>query len=332
ARHGGEAVQEGTHGAAEVLRRGAEAGRRGGEAFGEVARQGVSAAAAGQQRILQTAAQELEQTGRRLAEVAQETAQNMRELMTMPHMQGDSLREAQQALAQLVDGVVTTNMRLMQEMMRRSGPSSIVELQQRFIREYFDALAEGGTVLLRATRRAAEEALRPLEQQANRRASGGGRAQPNGRYQQQDGRVADVMSRNVRTIGPDDTVQQAARIMAEEDTGALPVREGDRLIGMLTDRDIAVRVAAEGRDPARTKVRDVMTPDVRYVFEDEPIRHVAENMAEQQVRRLPVVNRDKRLVGIVSLGDIAGEHGEAAGQALSGVARESGQHRQQLGA
>jgi Mg/Co/Ni transporter MgtE len=99
---------------------------------------------------------------------------------------------------------------------------------------------------------------------------------------------------------------------------------------MVTDRDVAVRLVAEGKAPARTKVREVMSPEVRYVFEDEGLEHVAENMAEQQLRRLPVVNREKRLVGILSLGDIASqERGrELAGRALGGVARESRQHNQ----
>ena len=96
---------------------------------------------------------------------------------------------------------------------------------------------------------------------------------------------------------------------------------------MVPDRDVAVRLAAEGRDPARTKVRDVMTPEVHYVFEDEELEHVAENMAEQQVRRLPVMNREKRLVGVVSLGDIAAaRHSPLAGRALSGIARQGGHH------
>jgi CBS-domain-containing membrane protein len=116
-------------------------------------------------------------------------------------------------------------------------------------------------------------------------------------------------------------------MMREADTGVLPVAEGDRLIGMLTDRDVAVRLVAEGRDPTQTKVRDVMTAEVRYVFEDEELEHVAENMAEQQVRRLPVMNRQKRLVGVVSLGDMAkGRHSPLTGRALRGIARQGGQH------
>jgi CBS domain-containing protein len=105
--------------------------------------------------------------------------------------------------------------------------------------------------------------------------------------------------------------------------------DGDRLVGMVTDRDVAVRLVAEGRDPTQTKVRDVMTSDVRYVYEDEDMDHVAENMANQQVRRLPVMNRQKRLVGVVSIGDIAqGPHSKAATHALKSVARDGGQHTQ----
>jgi CBS domain-containing protein len=110
----------------------------------------------------------------------------------------------------------------------------------------------------------------------------------------------------------------------------LPVGEGDRLVGIVTDRDVALRLVADGRDPERTKVREVMTPEIRYVFEDEDLGTVAENMAKQQVRRLPVLNRAKRLVGIVSLSDLAGERRQPdlAGRALGGIAREGGQHTQ----
>ena len=137
------------------------------------------------------------------------------------------------------------------------------------------------------------------------------------------------MSQGVRLVTPEDTVQQATRLMRDEDTGVLPVGEGDRLVGIVTDRDIAVRLVAEGKDPTRTKVREVMTQDVKYVFEDEDLEHVADNMAEQQVRRLPVVNRAKRVVGVISLGDLArSRSGQLAGRAMRGIARESDRHIQ----
>ena len=117
-------------------------------------------------------------------------------------------------------------------------------------------------------------------------------------------RVAEVMTRDVRLIEPNQTIRDAARLMAEMDAGIMPVREGDRLVGMITDRDIAVRAVAQGRGPD-TAVREVMTDEVKYCFEDDDTDAVARNMADIQVRRLPVLTRDKRLVGIISLGDLA---------------------------
>lgn len=139
--------------------------------------------------------------------------------------------------------------------------------------------------------------------------------------------VHELMTRQVELVGPNDSIQQAAKAMARIDVGVLPVAEGDRLVGMITDRDIAIRAVAEGRDPARTIVKDVMSPEVRYCFDDEEVADVADNMAEQQVRRLPVVNREKRLVGILSLADLAREREpRAAGEALQGIARPGGLH------
>jgi CBS domain-containing protein len=116
--------------------------------------------------------------------------------------------------------------------------------------------------------------------------------------------VSEVMTRSVQTITPDESIGQAAKMMADIDAGAIPVGENDRLVGMITDRDIAVRAVAQNKGPD-TMVRDVMTPDVKYCFEDEDVDSVVKNMADNQVRRLPVVSRDKRLVGTISLGDIA---------------------------
>src|SRR4051812_36458356 len=114
-------------------------------------------------------------------------------------------------------------------------------------------------------------------------------------------RISEAMTRDVRLAKPDQTIQEAAKLMAEIDSGALPVTDGDRLIGMITDRDIAIRAVAQGKGP-QASVREVMSPDVKYCFDDEDTDEVAHNMADIQVRRLPVVNRDKRLVGIISLG------------------------------
>jgi CBS domain-containing protein len=122
--------------------------------------------------------------------------------------------------------------------------------------------------------------------------------------------VKEVMTPGVECIPPDSTLQDAARKMQALDVGPLPVCDHDRLAGMLTDRDIVVRAVAEGRDPGTTRVRDVMTPEVVYVFEDQDVQEAARLMEEKQVRRLLVLNRDKRLVGIVSLGDLAVETGD----------------------
>lgn len=134
--------------------------------------------------------------------------------------------------------------------------------------------------------------------------------------------IADVMSRDVRFISPDETVQSAAKMMEKEDIGFLPVGEKDRLVGMITDRDIAMRAVAEGKDPKKTKVREVMTERVLYCMDDTDIEEAALNMAEMRVRRMPIVDQDKRLVGVVSIGDIAFRHRPiVAGAVLEGVCK-----------
>jgi CBS domain-containing protein len=145
-------------------------------------------------------------------------------------------------------------------------------------------------------------------------------------------RIQEAMTKDVHIIAPDQTVRQAARRMAEIDAGALPVAENDRLVGMITDRDIAVRGVAQAKGP-ETLVRDVMSTEVCYCFEDQELDEVAANMADVKVRRLPVVNRDKRLVGIVSLADIAlaDDPHEAASAALCGVSEPGGEHSQANG-
>lgn len=141
--------------------------------------------------------------------------------------------------------------------------------------------------------------------------------------------VSEAMSRDVKTVAPDTTIREAAWLMGECDIGALPVSDGSRLAGMVTDRDIAVRAVAIGRGPDAL-VSDVMTLDVLYCHEDEDIGHVATNMADKQVRRLPVVNADKRLVGIISLADIADAQSDEAGEALEGITRRGGERSQSL--
>jgi CBS domain-containing protein len=134
------------------------------------------------------------------------------------------------------------------------------------------------------------------------------------------------MTSDVRVMNPDETIQAAAETMAHMDIGLLPVSENDRLIGMISDRDIAVRGVAAGKGP-ETKIRDVMTYDVKYCFDDQDADEILENMADLQVRRLPVLDRAKRLIGIVSLGDLARRGGMTAA-ALAGISRPGGEHTQ----
>ena len=142
--------------------------------------------------------------------------------------------------------------------------------------------------------------------------------------------VSECMCRDVSIVNPDDSIQTAARKMAEEDVGFLPVGEGDRLIGIVTDRDIAVRGVAAGRTPG-SSLRNVMSEKVNYCFEDDEADAVLHNMASVQLRRLPVVNRDKRLVGVVSIGDLSrAENATSAGEALGEISQPSGQHSQRI--
>jgi CBS domain-containing protein len=142
-------------------------------------------------------------------------------------------------------------------------------------------------------------------------------------------KVREIMSDDVRIANPDDSIARAAQMMEEIDAGVLPVGENDRLVGMITDRDIAIRAVGKSLDPQATRVRDVMTAEVKYCYEDEELDDIAENMADLQVRRLPVLNRQKRLIGIVSVGDIATGHKPVkAGVALRGIAEPSAQHNQ----
>ena len=122
--------------------------------------------------------------------------------------------------------------------------------------------------------------------------------------------IAQIMTRDPEVVTSDFTLKDAALKMRQLDIGMLPIRSDDRLVGMLTDRDITVRAIADGRDPTNTKVSDIMTPEVVYCFEDQDVSEAAKLMQEKQIRRLPILNRQKRLVGIVSLGDVAVHSGE----------------------
>lgn len=141
-------------------------------------------------------------------------------------------------------------------------------------------------------------------------------------------KVRDAMTAEVQLCTPDDTLRDAAEAMAALNCGLLPVTDNERLIGMISDRDIAIRGVAMGRGPD-ARIGDVMTYDVKYCFDDQDIEEVATNMGDIQVRRLPVVNRRKRLVGIIALGDIArAQKGNGTAAALSRISRPGGQHAQ----
>jgi CBS domain-containing protein len=117
--------------------------------------------------------------------------------------------------------------------------------------------------------------------------------------------VREIMSRDVRIAGVGESLSDAAAAMADEDVGALPVSDRGRLVGMITDRDIVVRAIALGRSPEETVVGEVMSEEALYCFEDEDVEEAARNMSELKIRRLPVLNRSKRLVGILALADVA---------------------------
>jgi CBS domain-containing protein len=145
-------------------------------------------------------------------------------------------------------------------------------------------------------------------------------------------RVSEAMTRHVEIMNPQQSIQEAAQRMCDMDVGALPIGENDRLVGMVTDRDIAVRGVAVGK-AVSTPIREVMSTDVCYCFEDEEVSAVADNMANQQLRRLPVLNREKRLVGILTIGDLAvsedgSPHLYKVGQALAGISHPGGAHSQ----
>jgi CBS domain-containing protein len=141
-------------------------------------------------------------------------------------------------------------------------------------------------------------------------------------------KISKCMTRDVKLVSPTQTIRDAARMMAELDAGVLPVQQDDRLVGMITDRDIAVRAVAEGKSPD-TLVRDVMSNEVLYCFDDQEIEDVARNMGEVKVRRLPVVNRDKRLVGIISIGDLAlKEEQTMTGSVVAHISKQGGRHSQ----
>ena len=141
-------------------------------------------------------------------------------------------------------------------------------------------------------------------------------------------RIADIMTRDVTVARPETTLREAAREMADIDAGSLPVCDGRRLLGIVTDRDIVVRGIANDRPPSTTAVRDVMSEKVFYCFENDDVEDAAQLMAEHQVRRIPVLNREKRLVGMLSLADLGMSGAAEAKRALQGVSQPTDAPRQ----
>ncbi len=313
-RAGGKAVQQGMQIAGETVEHGTGAVAGTGE-------RSMPATSEGTRKLIASTVDQVGELGQRMAETAQRTTEDLRTLMTMPSLARSGLEELREAVTGMMTRAVQVNVRATQEVFRFANPGALAEIQQRLAQQYLQGLIESSADMLRVSRRFADEALRPIEERTQRMQQGGS-------AQQRSGTVSDVMTPGSDIARPDQTVQEAAQLMAEVDTGALPVGENDRLVGIITGRDIATRVTAEGKDPKQTRVREVMTPGARYCFEDEDIGHVAENMAEQQVRRLPVVNRDKRLVGVVSLGDVSTrEAPRMSGSALHAMSQRGGRRQ-----
>ena len=135
--------------------------------------------------------------------------------------------------------------------------------------------------------------------------------------------IREIMTRNVEVVNPNASLQTAAQKMKDLDVGSLPVCDGERLLGMITDRDITIRATAEGTSPTNTTVGHIMSSGITYCFEDQLVNEAAQVMEEKQIRRLPILNRQKKLVGIVSLGDVAVDGGDqmVAGEAITQISR-----------
>ena len=138
-------------------------------------------------------------------------------------------------------------------------------------------------------------------------------------------KIKDVMTRGVEVVRPDASLKDAALKMKTLDVGPLPVVDGDRLVGFVTDRDIVIRGTAEGRDPATTRVREVMTDEVHLCYEDDDVTKAVRLMEAHNIRRVPVLDREQRLVGILSLGDLANERSGEAGEVLADVSKAAPQ-------
>jgi hypothetical protein len=231
----------------------AETVRHLGDTASETARAGSRQVAGAQQKFTQNAAQDFDQSVSRIAEVLQEMAPDWRALVQLPGVGGGKLQDLAVTMSGALERVMEVNLSAAEQLFRMSGPVAMLELQHRFSQQYLPALLEGSTAVVRAVRQSAGQTLEPLEQRMSERQQ---QQRRNGGQQDAAERVADVMVRQVKLVSPDDNVRHVAQMMREANTGLLPVAEGDRLIGMLTDRDVTVRgiaklVTAGGRSSAR---------------------------------------------------------------------------------
>jgi CBS domain-containing protein len=308
--------------AARGSRAGARPGERGARTAERLGRDAVDRGGAVAREGFRTLDRQSDETARQMESVtgqiaaeADSAAQDFVRFATLPHLAAKSVEGAHEMAACVARNLIDTNGSVTRALIQKANPAIFFDLHRTIWRQLADGFFDGHAELLRVWHRAVEEGLQPME--ATMFHAGRGRS-----HQGKRATVGQVMTQDVKIVSPDDSVQEAARLMDETDAGALPVAENDRLIGMLTDRDIALRVVAQRKNPAEIRVRDVMTKNVKYCFEDEAVDHVTQNMGEQRVRRLPVVNREKRLVGIISLGDVAGRHSpEHAGYTLGHVSR-----------
>ena len=248
-----------------------------------------------QRTLIGEMAERLDQMMQQMSWAVRQGAAGLHSVMVPPPGAAETVRDMQDGLASMVNDMVQSNIRMTQHWLHLADPDAVLALQRRFIRDHIDVLLQSGSTLVRLTRRSTDHALHPIQQRIDRWRQNGHGHHP----------VSDVMRADVHLVTPDDTVQQATRLMRDDDTGVVAVGDGDRLVGMVTDRDVSLRVVAEGRDPQRTKVRDVMTTEAHYVFDDEDADRVAEAMAAQHLRRLPVVDRNRRVVGTLALSDLA---------------------------
>jgi CBS domain-containing protein len=314
-RHEGETLQQASKETGGSIHRSGEASAGATQFASRVGTETVRRAAdrltEGQQALASDMADYFKTLSEQMARAMQESTSDLCGFIVPRQGAVENLRDLQDGMSDLVAGVIHSNIRMTRELLQMAKPGAAFDLQRRFMRDYMDGLLQGSNAIIQAARRSADQAVQPFQD----------RVKQGGRGHQFV--VSDVMSSDVRLVTPDDTVQQATRMMRDEDTGVLPVGENDRLIGVVTDRDVSLRVVAEGKDPQRTKVREVMSTEPKYVFEDEDLEHVADNMAQQQIRRLPVVNRSKRLVGVVSIGDLTrgDRSGSLTGRAMRGVIR-----------